>query len=299
MSKKTLRGCLPRSFKRHIRASLATKVRLNYNCSMGKIRATHYRIRLRGRGCPAGGPDAPFSIAVLADLHNRVYRASTAELIEVIRTQRVDAVFSVGDLVVAKAGRFEYDQALELFAALTAHVPVYASRGNHETRFARLEADSFRTYDEKARMLGVTFLDNAKADLVLHRVHFEIFGLELPRPYYKGSRGMKLDTAVLGEKLGTPSGDAFTVLLAHHPKYFESYADWGADLTLSGHLHGGIMRLPGIGGVIGPDPSLFPKYDYGRYEKNGREMVVSAGLGTHTINLRINNPSELVVLDFE
>ena len=78
----------------------------------------------------------------------------------------------------------------------------------------------------------------------------------------------------------------------------EKCVDDGADLTLAGHLHGGIVRLPYFGGVITPQLRFFPKYDRGLFKRRGKQMVVSAGLGSHSIPIRINNPPELVVLDF-
>ena len=87
-------------------------------------------------------------------------------------------------------------------------------------------------------------------------------------------------------------------MLAHHPAYFDAYASWGADLTLSGHLHGGMIRLPFVGGLVSPQMRLFPKYDKGLYTKKGKKLIVSAGLANHTVNIRINNPPELVVIDF-
>jgi hypothetical protein len=102
----------------------------------------------------------------------------------------------------------------------------------------------------------------------------------------------------LEQMIGKPNDDSFRLLLAHHPCYFDAYAGWGADLTLSGHLHGGIVRLPFFGGVVSPQIRLFPRYDKGMYTMDGKKMIVSAGLGSHTIKLRINNPPELIIIDF-
>lgn len=96
--------------------------------------------------------------------------------------------------------------------------------------------------------------------------------------------------------LGKSRRDCFELLIAHNPDYFDNYAKWGADLTVSGHVHGGIMRLPVLGGVISPMLRLFPKYDGGLFEKDGRQMILSRGLGMHTIPVRIFNPGELVVI---
>ena len=90
--------------------------------------------------------------------------------------------------------------------------------------------------------------------------------------------------------------ESFQVLIAHNPQYFQEYAGWGADLTVSGHVHGGIIRLPLIGGVISPAIALFPKYDGGKFVRDGKTMILSRGLGTHTIHVRFYNPGEVAVI---
>ena len=102
------------------------------------------------------------------------------------------------------------------------------------------------------------------------------------------------------ECLGKPDDQYYTVLLAHNPEYFEAYAEWGANLTVSGHVHGGVVRVPFWGkGVISPRLRLFPKYDGGIFEQSGKIMLLSRGLGEHTIPIRVFNPGELWVIDFE
>ena len=85
-------------------------------------------------------------------------------------------------------------------------------------------------------------------------------------------------------------------VIANATEYFEEYAAWGADMVLSGHVHGGIMKLPIFGGVISPKLVLFPKYDGGRFENGKATMILSRGLGMHTLPIRIFNPGELVVI---
>ena len=126
---------------------------------------------------------------------------------------------------------------------------------------------------------------------------FRIWGYELPLDYYRRGRNFTLMTEQVTEALGAPKEGCCNVLLAHNPVYFDTYAAWGADLTLSGHLHGGIVRLPLLGGVISPQMKLFPDYTRGCYTKENHRMIVGAGLGSHTIPIRINNPPELVVID--
>ena len=100
--------------------------------------------------------------------------------------------------------------------------------------------------------------------------------------------------AYLEKKLGRPDRSRFNILIAHNPSYFPAYAEFGADLVLSGHVHGGIARIPFLGGVISPALRLFPKYDGGRYREGESVMILGRGLGTHTIPVRFLNPGELV-----
>lgn len=280
---------------------------------MGKIKVTHYRIKIMD---PDNQPRRPFSIAVLADMHNEVYHSDVKVLAETIRRENVSAVFSVGDLIVAKGRHCACDEALSLLGALTEEYPVYAVNGNHEVRMRNVPAfrPQFEEYDRKVRALGVTMVNNSYVSLNMEGVRIGLYGLELENGYFRKNlkdgeperprRGRKparkhfLKVTDMEKLIGKPSAGEYHILLAHGPKYFPTYAGWGADLTLSGHIHGGIVRLPLIGGIIGPDPCILPHYDHGEYTSGGRKMIVSAGLGTHTINLRINNPAELVILDF-
>lgn len=124
-------------------------------------------------------------------------------------------------------------------------------------------------------------------------------GLDLPPAYYRKKKIASLGTCAMEDMVGVAPRQYFNVLLAHSPQYFDTYSEWGADLTLSGHFHGGIIRLPFIGGVVSPYLRLFPKYDKGIYQsdKGGGYMVLTAGLGTHTFP-RFNNPPELVLITF-
>ena len=113
-----------------------------------------------------------------------------------------------------------------------------------------------------------------------------------------------LSQEVLKEKLGSCEEQRFEILLAHNPIYFSEYVEWGADLILSGHVHGGVAKIPFLGGVIAPSFQLFPKYDGGKFQELGKDgriktMILSRGLGAHTIPIRIFNPGELVVVKIQ
>ena len=139
---------------------------------------------------------------------------------------------------------------------------------------------------------------NGSEEIPVNGMKLRLYGMELPFGCYKkGWKVCPLTTGEMEERIGSAETDAYCILMAHHPLYAETYWKWGADLVLSGHLHGGIARLPLLGGVISPQFRLFPRYSGDCYEKDGKYIVVSKGLGTHTINFRFWNPAELVVLD--
>ena len=135
--------------------------------------------------------------------------------------------------------------------------------------------------------------------------NLDFFGLELDGRLYAKGRREALTAEDVERLLGRPDPTRFTVLTAHSPRYFATYAAWGADLVLSGHIHGGIVRLPLLGGVISPYLTLFPRYSGGRYElpKGGdgsrAVMILSCGLGMHTLPVRLFNPAELSVIHIE
>ena len=124
--------------------------------------------------------------------------------------------------------------------------------------------------------------------------------LDLPPECYHRGRKKEIPTSEQIETLlGNPvkKEDEVTILLAHNPMYFSKYHNGNPDLVLSGHLHGGIMILPFLGGVIGPDFRLFPKYYEGVFKENDTFMIVSRGLGTHHLPFRFFNRPEVTVIE--
>ena len=126
-----------------------------------------------------------------------------------------------------------------------------------------------------------------------------VCGVQIDRDYYRHFRRAPMEPSYLRKLLGTPDREKFQLLIAHNPVYFDAYADWGADLVVSGHVHGGIMRLPFLGGVLSPSLTLFPKYDGGMFREHGSTMILSRGLSSHTIPIRIFNPGELIVIELK
>lgn len=237
---------------------------------------------------------------VLADLHNKRYGRNNEKLINAIREQKPDFIFVAGDIPTAKPGS-SLEPALELLEVLVKEYPVYYGNGNHEYRmklYPKTYGDMAERYGQALDDMGISPLVNNH--VVLPEYGLAIYGLEIDREYYKRFQIQKMDEDYLRNTLGQVSEELYTVLLAHNPDYFPQYASWGADLVLSGHVHGGVVRVPLINkGIIAPSLRLFPKYDGGIFKEGRSTMVISRGLGMHTIPIRLFNPAELWVVEFD
>ena len=261
---------------------------------MKKIRLSHYTIE--SAKIPANFDGA--KLLMLSDLHDNQYGVDLDALMKRIDKEGPDYVFFAGDLVT-RYTTSDSSMVLEFMAKLSAKYPVYFSNGNHETRI-NLERASFgNRYDKLMESLeksGVIVLNNENCCINRGGEEINIYGLELGRDYYRkfyDRKRQRADESIVRELLGT-ARKGYNILLAHNPKYFESYFKWGADLVFSGHLHGGIIRLPLVGGLVSTDYTPFPKYSKGVFTKDNCNMVVSCGLGAHTIKVRLNNPPEIV-----
>ena len=241
-----------------------------------------------------------FRICLLTDLHGKSYGNNNEKLIEAIDEAAPDIIISAGDLISAysKSHQRGDERAVSLLSALAQRYPVYAANGNHEYKLKKIPdcfGNFYETYAAKQRDIGVNLLENESLGLDEYKT--QITGFELQHYYYKRFFKRKMDEDYIASLVGNTQKDRYNILIAHNPMFFEEYSDWGADLVLSGHVHGGIVRLPFLGGVISPALILFPKYDGGKYTKNNCTMILSKGLGTHTIPVRVLNPGELCVID--
>lgn len=238
------------------------------------------------------------SVVFISDLHNHKYGKDNERLLKAIKEQKPEFVLAGGDIPVAKKG-YELNTAINFIENLARDCKVFYSNGNHEHRmrlYPENYGDMYEVYTDAIKKAGVDYLINETRSLRIENVKVDIVGLEIEREFYKRFFHKILQKEDITQLVGEKEKDAFTILLAHNPEYFRAYAQWGAELTLAGHVHGGVMRLPGLGGVISPSLTLFPKYDGGRKREYGKEMIISRGLGVHTIPIRLFNPAELVVL---
>lgn len=224
----------------------------------------------------------------LSDLHSSRYGKNNKRLAQKIRGIQPDIIFCTGDMMdkYTRNG----DPFLELLRTLEGEFLVVASLGNHELRVQQKAQQNYLHFIKQAKSLGVRFVDNEMLLVQYHGADVAVYGLTLPLPvFYENQEPDKIEH-YLGKSPAKPC-----ILLAHDPRFLSKYAEWGADLVLSGHLHGGMVRLPLIGGLISPGKTLFPKYDAGLFQAGQTQMYVTRGTGDSG-KRRIFSFPELAVL---
>ena len=269
------------------------------------LERSHYDMHRFVTGCYRVSSDKimrDLRIVLLADLHDNVFGRHNKALLDAIDALKPDLVLCAGDMTTAHKdpSRQRGEEACALLMTLGCRYPTLVINGNHETRIderRHLYGDRYDTYEASVHSAGAVILRNER--VIFPEMGVAVTGLELPLDYFGHFGLKKLSLDDIKGMIGAPDSNYYNILIAHHPDYFPKYAEWGADLSVAGHVHGGIVWLPGIGGLVSPRYLPFPRYTGGMYSKNGSSMVVSRGLGMHTIPLRIFNPCELVFIEIK
>ena len=238
----------------------------------------------------------PVNVAVVADLHGFTYGKGNKRLLRQVGRIKPQAIFVPGDMLVSKYSD-TFASALKTLQGLVKIAPVYYSYGNHESRLrepGRINHALFMEYLENVKKAGVTVMETESQEIFLSQNKVQLSALELELDYYEKGRIVPLKKDYLKERLPRQKEGAFQILLAHNPAYAREYLRWGADVAFCGHNHGGLIRIPGIGSLISPQLTWFPKYDAGRFQEGDKNVIISKGLGTHTFHVRIFNRAELL-----
>lgn len=218
------------------------------------------------------------TVVHISDLHNTMFGEKQERLLTKIRNASPDLIAITGDLV--DTTHTNIAAAMDFICGATKIAPVYFVSGNHE---AGIGWGKYKELARQMRKEGVNILDNQSKEFIrIKGQRICLMGKE--DPGFSHRTAYDFDSSV------------YTILLSHRAELFQHYVDTKLDLVLSGHLHGGQIRLPFVGGLVAPGNTFLPKYSGGVYEKNNTRMVVSRGLGNSRIPLRINNPPELVVI---
>ena len=235
-------------------------------------------------------------LVFLTDLHDKEFGKDNERLLQAIREAKPDHVLIGGDMMVAK-GKGDLERSLKFLRTLSKECSVICANGNHELRLRdqkEVYGEKYEVYRRLLNSWGIEFVSNGVYSI---SDRIDIYGLNLLKKHYKPGYP-KMHPGFVEDALGTPNEERFNLLLSHSPMFFKEYASWGADLTLSGHFHGGTIRLPWIGGVMTPQYQFFYPFCAGLFTgEKGRKMIAGRGLGTHSINIRFNDKPQVVVVD--
>lgn len=233
----------------------------------------------------------------ITDLHNSIFGDNNQNLLDLVAEQAPDLILITGDLL--NSDESETDIATNLISGLGSIAPVYVSLGNHEVEYQQnYGIDITQLYED----IGAVVLDRQYQDLEVNGQKVRlggIYGYCLPEKYLETNEANPEECAFLSDFQNT---DLYTILMCHMPVCWminDGLDEWDVDCVLAGHVHGGQVILPLIGGVYAPDMGWFPGKLQGLYssEDGSSTMVLSTGLGNTESVPRFNNIPEVVTVD--
>lgn len=214
-------------------------------------------------------------IVQVSDLHNQFFGINQSVLLKNIEACDPDIIVVTGDIV--DSTHTSYSIAMDFVEGAVKIAPVYYVTGNHENR---LHGDKLDKFYSDMRDLGVIFLDDTYVDMGSYCL--------------AGIADSSLESF---DAYPAFSDEKPVVMLAHEPDYVSLYQSLGADLVLTGHVHGGQIIIPGKGGLLSPDFTFFPELYEGVHTYDSMTLIVSRGLGNSVAPIRINDYPELVVIN--
>ena len=240
---------------------------------------------------------SPLRLVLLSDLHGKSFGRENSRLIAKIQEQSPDAIFLDGDMIDRSADQTDVQELLRLIERLHEIAPVYFAPGNHELEYMQADA-GFLTQVAEA---GAVVVNDSYVDVTIAGQPLRIGGT-MGHAFYFGRSEEEFSSSPEYQFLKAfEDTDVPKICLAHMPDTFifnGAYNLWNVDLVLSGHTHGGLIRLPFIGGLYAPMQGWFPEYDRGYFRLGEHmQMVITSGLAGHGVIPRINNPPEIVVID--
>ncbi|MET7016616.1 metallophosphoesterase [Bacillus mycoides] len=230
-----------------------------------------------------------YKILQISDLHNKKFGDNQDVLIQKVKSINPDIIAITGDLIDSKS--YDAEMSMQVIRELVKEYPVYFVTGNHEKWSGK-----YNSLEKKLKKQHVTVLRNEHVIIQKGGHEINLLGIDDPE-FNTGDidEGSIVKDAIVKAKIEMQP-DRYNVLLSHRPEFIEEYAAEQIDLVLSGHAHGGQVRLPFIGGLVAPNQGVLPKYTAGLYEKQNTSMIVSRGLGNSIIPQRVFNRPEIVVV---
>ncbi len=218
-----------------------------------------------------------YRIVQITDFHCKDFGEKEENLIKMVKNANPDLILLTGDIV-------DEDHTIEnaqyLFDGICELAPVYYVMGNHEY----YDGAPYQEFKDLCSDYGVTILKNETVEIKKDDDKILLTGLE----YVNYAYNMK-------EVIGYADANYFNILIYHDSSRFDFFKEYDYDLLLCGHLHGGLIRLPFVGGLLSSEYTFFPEYDYGMFQEKNSIMISSSGLGDARVP-RWNNPRECVLI---
>lgn len=229
-----------------------------------------------------------YKIALITDFHNASFYQKAAAR---IKEAKPDVIIFGGDMI--NVNEKDCENTKKLIEEIKTAAPIYMVSGNHEIFNPEWKA----RIEGELKALGVSVVDIQSFEITRGREKIHVYGMQDP-----AVSDAELANGSWSDTWADKAGEAynpkmFNILLCHRANYFGRLCGYGYELVLAGHMHGGLWRLPWLGGVVSPDRTkLFPNYTAGKYEKAGSTMIVSRGCDKDKKRTRVFNPPEISVI---
>ena len=232
-----------------------------------------------------------YKIVQVSDFHNTKSNKLTDDLVKEIKIQKPNIIVITGDLI--DSNKTDVDVAISFIKRLKNIAPTYFITGNHEASISEYE-----NLKEKLESEDVIVLENKTEVLEIADTKINLIGINDPNMFYQpyASDNEKIKSELIEANYDKNN---YSILLSHRPELFDTYVNNELDLVLTGHAHGGQVRIPFIGGLVSPNQGFFPKYTGGIFKEDNTSMIVSRGIGNSIIPFRVNNRPELVVVQLK
>lgn len=235
-------------------------------------------------------------IIFLSDIHEKEFGKDNNKLLLAIDKINPDFILIGGDTMISKRG-VDLKKTKKILKNISERYIIYYANGNHELRLKEKKyTGKYEEFSAVLKELDIIHLEDSK---VFIDDDLCIYGLDIDKKYYTKIKYPNLDVNTIEKKIGKLDKNKYNILLAHSPNFFKAYSAFGADLSLAGHFHGGTIRLGDNVGLMTPQFQFLNTNVTNLKEKGENKMIISSGLGTHSINIRINNKPELVYIKLE
>lgn len=237
-------------------------------------------------------------IVLISDLHGNTFGKNNEHLLKKIRKLSPDIICLAGDFIDEDNTSEDNAELINFLNKLTDITPVYYSFGNHDLGY--LKINGYSLLDDISKT-GCVILEEEYVDIDINDKQIRLGGIynyAFNQQYASKEEWMKDSTFIFLDKF--TDTDRTKILMCHRPESFiyDNASFWEIDYVLCGHTHGGIWRLPFIGGLVAPEQGLFPEYDKGEYNINNITMIISSGLSGYKKIPRLFNSPEITVIEF-